>query len=199
MSTATLTATIGIAENRRRGQVDNRFAYMGLGFAYIFGHGAAAVSRGSDPLLDLPGWLPMTLLVGGLAAGTVAVTVAATRAQRDATGPDVVTGQLLGLSWVTAFVALFLAITGLANFTDMPELQTLLWPTGSGLVVGLLYLGEGVARRNVLHYVLGGWVALVSAGALLLSDPGPYWVLAGAGGGAYLIAVFLEYRRLTKA
>ena len=70
--------------------------------------------------------------------------------------------------------------------------------TGSGLVVGLLYLGEGAARRNVLHYVLGSWLALVSAAALLLSDAGPYWVLAGAGGGAYLIALIFECRRLAK-
>ncbi|MEK8171797.1 hypothetical protein NKH77_27815 [Streptomyces sp. M19] len=90
-----------------------------------------------------PGWLPMTLLGAGLAVGTVQATLAALRAQRGVTGPEAVTGQLLGAAWITAFAALFLAITGLAAAVDNPDIQTLLWPTGSGFVVGLLYVAEG--------------------------------------------------------
>ncbi|WAP57834.1 hypothetical protein [Streptomyces sp. S465] len=41
--------------------------------------------------------------------------------------------------------------------------------------------------------VLGVWLALTSAAALLLGTPGLYWVLTLAGGGAYA----LERRRLT--
>ena len=72
----------------------------------------------------------------------------------------------------------------------------MLWPTGSGLVVGLLYLGEGAARRNVLHYALGTWLSLISTAALFLPAAGPFVVLAVAGGGAYLLATVLERRRL---
>ncbi|MFD7506480.1 ABC transporter permease [Streptomyces sp. NPDC059850] len=67
-----------------------------------------------------------------------------------------------------AFAALFLAITGLAAAIDHPDIQTLLWPTGSAFVVGLLYIAEGGARRNPLHYGLGTWLALTSTAALLL-------------------------------
>lgn len=93
-------------------------------------------------------------------------------------------------------LAVDLAITGLTSTLDVPDLPTILWPTGSGLVVGLLYLGEGAARRNVLHYGLGSWLALTSTAALLLDTPGPFWVLAVAGGGGYLVATILERRRL---
>ncbi len=181
------------------GEVDNRAAYLGFGLAYVFGHGAAAVSEGSDPLLDLPGWLPITLLGIGLAAGTVCATLAAVRAQRGAAKPDALTGNLLGASWIIGFVALFLAITGLTSTVDAPDLPSMLWPTGSGLIVGLLYLGEGAARRNPLHYALGAWLALTSTAALLLGTPGLYWVLTLAGGGAYAVATALEHRRLTTA
>jgi len=78
----------------------------------------------------------------------------------------------------------------------MPELQSLLWPTGSGFVVGLVYLAEGAVRRNALHYPLGAWLALTSAAALLLPASGPFWTLALAGGGAYALAAALEPRRL---
>ncbi|MFJ6855621.1 ABC transporter permease [Streptomyces sp. NPDC091271] len=181
------------------GDVDNRATYISFGLAYVFGHGSAAVSQGATPLLDLPGWLPMTLLGAGLAAGTLQATVAAMRAQRTATKPDdILSGKLLGIAWVTAFAALFLAITGLTSTVDVPDLQSTLWPTGSGFVVGLLYVAEGAVRRNLLHYGLGTWLALASTAALLLASPGLYWVLTVAGGGAYALAAALERRRLLR-
>jgi hypothetical protein len=184
MTTAVLTAApLAVTE------IDNRVAYAGFGFAYVFGHGAAALSIG-------PSWLPMTLLGTGLAIGTIAATVAATRVQRGASAADVRTGKLLGTAWVTGFAALFLAITGLTTTLNMPELQSVLWPTGSALVVGLLYLGEGAARRNTLHYALGSWLALVATASLFFAAPGPFWILAVAGGGAYAVATVLETRRL---
>jgi hypothetical protein len=193
MTTIALPAT-----TTRVGEVDNRAAYVGFGFAYVFGHGAAAVSHGADPLVDLPAWLPPTLLGAGLVAGTVFATIAAGRAQRGADKPTMLFGKLLGLAWVSAFAALFLAITGLTAMVNSPDLRSVLWPAGSGLVVGLLYLGEGVVRRNVLHYCLGTWLALVSALALTLGTPGLFWLLAVAGGGGYAVATVLERRRLAR-
>ncbi|MGZ9928911.1 ABC transporter permease [Streptomyces sp. NC-S4] len=177
-------------------EVDNRAAYLCFGLAYVLGHGAAAVSRGASPMLDLPGPLPMTLLGGGLAAGIVLSTTAALRAQRGATPQEILSGKLLGAAWIAAFTALFLAITGLTSALDQPELQSVLWPAGSGLIVGLLYLAEGAVRRNLLHYGLGIWLALTSTAALSLGTSGLYWVLAVAGGGAYVLAAVLEHRRL---
>jgi hypothetical protein len=178
------------------GEVDSRAAYISFGLAYVLGHGASAVSLGSDPLIALPAWLPMTVLGAGLVAGTAFAMLAATRAQRGASQHDILSGKLLGLSWVSAFAALFLAITGLAAELDRPDLQTMLWPTLSGFLVGVLYLGEGATRRNVLHYSLGTWLALTSAAALLLGMPCLFWVLAIAGGGGFAVAAVLESRRL---
>lgn len=177
-------------------EVDNLATYVSFGLAYVVGHGAAAIAKGADPVLALPGWLPMALLGAGLAAGTVSATVAATRAQRGAAGSDALSGKLLGISWASAFIALFLAITGLSAMLDRPDLQSILWPAGSGLVVGLLYMGEGAVRRNLLHYALGTWLALVSTAALLFGNVGLSWVLAIGGGGAYLVAAVLERRRM---
>ncbi|MFS8198513.1 ABC transporter permease [Streptomyces sp. CWNU-52B] len=197
---APLAATSTVTQAHAPGEVDNRATYLSFGLAYLLGHGAAAVSKGDAPVLDLPGWLPMALLGAGLAVGTVQATVAALRAQRAATHPDdVLSGKLLGAAWVTAFAALFLAITGLTSTLDNPDLQTVLWPTGSGLIVGLLYIAEGAQRRNLLHYGLGTWLALTSTAALLAGSTGLYWVLTLAGGGAYAVATLLEGRRLTGA
>ncbi|MEU7605900.1 ABC transporter permease [Streptomyces sp. NPDC041003] len=186
----------GAPATRRPGEVDNRAAYAGFALAYVLGHGAAAASHGDTPLLGLPGWLPVTLLGTGLTAGIVLATLAAVRAQRGATAPELLSGRLLAAAWIAAFTALALAITGLTSVLGAPELQSVLWPAGSGIIVGLLYLAEGAVRRNVLHYGLGVWLALTSAAALSLDAPGLYGVLAVAGGGAYTFATALEHRRL---
>jgi hypothetical protein len=197
MSTATLSAS-GARPAVTGGDVDSRAAYAGFGLAYVLGHGASAVSLGPDPLIALPAWLPITLLGAGLAAGSIFATVAAVRAQRGAGQHDVLSGKLLGLSWMSGFAALFLAITGLAAQLGMPDLPMLLWPTLAGFLVGVLYLGEGAARRNVLHYALGTWLALTSTAALLLDVPHLFWVLAVAGGGGFVVAAILESRRLAR-
>ena len=194
MTTATLPAPA--MTTTRTGDTDNLATYVSFGLAYVLGHGAAALGKGDNPLVAMPGWLPMAILGTGLAAGTVVATVAAGRAQRGAGRSDQLAGKLLGLAWVVAFVALFLAITGLSSTLDAPELQTVLWPAGSGLVVGLLYFAEGAVRRNVLHYGLGVWLTLVSSAGLFFGSPGLFWVLAIAGGGGYAVAAILECRRL---
>jgi hypothetical protein len=196
MSANTLAMPSPAAATPSPAEVDNRSAYVSFGLAYALGHGATALSRGADPVLTMPGWLPMALLGAGFAAATVQSTTAAIRAQRGASKPEALSGKLLGTAWLFGFAALFLAITGLTAVFEMPELQAVLWPVGSGLVVGLIYIAEGAMRRNRLHYCLGIWLALVSTGSLFFGDPGLFWVLAVAGGGAYAVAAVLERRRL---
>jgi hypothetical protein len=199
MTAAVLPSPSTALSLTRNGEIDSRAAYVSFGLAYVLGHGASALALGPDPLLTLPTWLPMALLGAGLAAGTIFASLAATRARRGANRHDALSAKMLGLSWVSGFAALFLAITGLAAELDMPELQTMLWPTWSGFLVGVLYLGEGAARRNVLHYALGTWLTLTSAAALFLGIPGLFWVLALAGGGGFAVAAVLESRRLARA
>jgi hypothetical protein len=197
MTTATLPVPSAVPATGG-GDVDSRAAYSAFGLAYVLGHGAAAVSLGPDPLITLPAWLPTGLLGGGLVAGTAFAVLAAGRAQRGAGRHDRLSGKLLGLSWVSAFAALFLAITGLTAQLGRPDLQTILWPTLAGFLVGVLYLGEGAVRRNVLHYGLGTWLALTSTAALFLGVPSLFWVLAVAGGGGFVVAAVLESGRLAR-
>lgn len=180
-------------------ELDNRATYVSFGCAWILGHGANAVSTGPSPLIALPGWLPLTLLVSGLAIGTVFATIAALRSQRGVSDSEALAGRMLGISWVTAFAGLTLAITGLTAIVGMPELQSILWPTGSGIVVGLIYVSEGAFRRNVLHYGLGTWLVLVSSTSLLFGSSTLYWILAIAGGGAFAVATVLERSRLSSS
>lgn len=198
-STSTSTVTVdGTATGSHPAQANQRGAYSWFAGAFVFGHGGFAVSQGDDPLMELPLWVPLLLLAIGIVGGMTAAIRAGNEVQRGAGKDELLGEKLLGTAWVTGFVALALGITGLTNTIGMPELQTVLWPTASVFLVGLINIGEGAVRRNVTHYTLGSWLALIATAALFLPSPGPFWVLAIGGSGAYLVAAILEPRRLAK-
>ncbi|ASO19698.1 hypothetical protein FHR81_000624 [Actinoalloteichus hoggarensis] len=179
--------------------VDNRASYTAFAFAFVFGHGAFAVSTGPDPLLELPGWLPFVLLGLGIVPGVILALIAAKLAQFGADEASVAREKLVGTAWGTVFIALTMAISGMTSTMEMSaDAQAVLWPTGAVFVVGMINIAEGAIRRNTLHYSLGSWLTLVGAGALFFSGAGALGVLAVAGGGAYALAAYLERRRLAK-
>lgn len=178
------------------GEVDSRAAYTGFMLAYVFGHGTAALSKGDDPVVALPAWVPLVLLAAGLVPALTLAVRAGVRAQRGASESRRLAEKLLGTAWFTGFTALFLAITGLATARDEPVLQDVLWPAGSVLLVGLINIAEGAVRRNTLHYALGSWLALVGGAALFFDTAGVYATVAILGGGAYAVAAALERKRL---
>lgn len=169
---------------------DNRPSYLSFGLAWLLGYGAFALAEG--PGLPLPSGVPAVLLGGGLLTGVTITSVVTARAQRGARGHEAFVGKLLALSWLIGFGALFLVITALSAALHEQQVHTLLWPTGSGLVIGLLYLAGGVARRDGLQYALGGWLAVTSSAALFCGGAHLFWALAVAGGGGYLVAAALE-------
>lgn len=161
--------------------MSNRASYLSFGVAWLAGYSAFALSVGADPAV------PAALASGVLLVGLVAaLTITAIGAAR--TGDEPLVARMLAGSWLIGFGALTLVISALAGALEQPRVQTLLWPSGAGLVVGLLYLAGGAARRDVLQYTLGAWLALTSSAALFLGEANMYWALAIAGGGAYFIA-----------
>ena len=175
--------------------LNNRPSYVSFGLAWLVGYGAFALAYGDDPILPTPSVVPAVLLLGGLLTAVTITVVVTVKAQRGARGDEAVIGKLLAASWLVGFGALFLIITALSTALQEQHVHTLLWPTGSGLVVGLLYLAGAVAHRDVLQYGLGAWLAVMSSAALFLQGANVYWALALAGGGAYLVAAALEPRR----
>ncbi|MEU8900369.1 ABC transporter permease [Nocardia sp. NPDC048505] len=170
------------ADQNRESPPDQRLSYLIFGFAWLLGYGAFALAEGADPLV--PDSVAAVLLFGGLLAGLVVTAAAIVKGGvRGA-----LTGNLLAGAWVIGFAALSVLIWALSTALDEPQVQTLLWPPGAGLVVGMLYLTGGIAYRDLPQYVLGVWLAMASAVALCFAGAGLYWVLAVAGGGGYLAA-----------
>lgn len=175
--------------------MNNRSVYAAWGLAWLFGYGTYAVSAGTDPMLPLPSIVPVAMLSAGLLAAFVVTIVATARASHGVTGPAAVAGRLLGAAWAIGFTALFLLITALGRTLGDHHVATLMWPAGSALVVGLLYLMGGAVNRDNVQYALGTYLALTSTAAVFLNTPGLYWILATAGVGGNAAAAALEHRR----
>jgi hypothetical protein len=169
--------------------MSNRPSYVSFGLALLVGYGAFALSYGDDPILPMPSAVPAALLLVGLLTAVTITGVATAKARR---AHDAMIENMLAAVWLIGFGALFLVITALSEALREPQVHTLLWPSGSGLVIGLIYLAGGIAHRDVLQYGLGAWLAVTSPAALFLQGANVYWALALAGGGAYLVAAVLE-------
>ncbi|MFI5496787.1 ABC transporter permease [Actinoplanes sp. NPDC051859] len=180
-------------------RTDNRPSYTSFGLAWLMGYGALALDAGSDPITDLPGQLPGILLAVGIAAALGVTCVSIMKAQRGVEGTAALQGTLSGAGWVVGFTALFLLITSLEGFLAEHHVGTVLWPTGSALVVGLLYLLGGTIGRDLHQYALGVYLALVGGAAAFLGLTGMYALLALAGAAGYFIAAAAERRRLAVA
>ena len=169
--------------------MSNRPSYVTFGLALLIGYGAFALSSGEDPLLPMPSAVPTVLLLIGLLTALSITGVATAKARR---GHGAMIGNMLAAAWFVGFGALFLVITALSEALRDQQVHTLLWPSGSGLVIGLIYLAGGIADRDVVQYGLGAWLAVTSPAALFLQGTNMYSALAIAGGGAYLVAAIVE-------
>lgn len=175
-------------------EVDNRAAYLGFAFAYVFGHGAALLSKSGAVLM--PSWLPIGLLATGLlmrhglrhdrvaACPASGFRSAATsrEARRDGLAHRVHRAGVSG--------------HGREHGVRQARAPGRALARRLTIVVGLIYIAEGAIRGNALHYNLGTWLMLVAAATLFIPGAGFFGTLAVLGGGAYLLAAFLERRRL---
>ncbi len=105
----------------------------------------------------------------------IAVTmVIVIRASAGIGGGSALQGRLYGLSWPVAFAALFAIERALARHGASPQVQGVLDATGPLLVVSLIYLVAAAMWLDKSMFMLGVWLALVSASA---AQTGPVTVL----------------------
>ena len=178
---------------------DNRPAYLAWGLAWLVGYGAFALSSGPDPLVPMPAIVPLVLLGAGVLGALVVSALGIARDARGVTGPAALQGTLFGAAWVIGFVALYLLITALGGQVPDEVVSIALWPAGSALVVGMLYLMGGALYRDLLQFGLGTWLALVGTAAVFAGTTGQYALTAVVGSAGYVTAAALEGRRRAAA
>ena len=159
------------------------------GAVWLVGYGAMWLTARDD---DTPSVAAGVVAVAGGVLALVVTIVHITRRTRGIAGASARQGAMYGWAWAIGFLAQSMIVGGLARAGASNEVTALAANAIAALVVGLLYLTGGVLWRSGAMYVLGGWIALVGAGAALAGLPGSYLLMALAGGGGMLAAAAVE-------
>ena len=176
---------------------DPRLLYWPWGIAWFVGFGLLYLRFGPDlrVTLDMPDWLPLTVLFVLMGIALVVSGVAGARSARQITGESSRRGLRYGLSWFFAFAmfaALATRIGGLLPEAD----RGLLWAAGSVAIVATLYLAGAAIWLDRSMFVLGLWLAVANVAGILA---GPGWhslVICLGGGGGLLVAGLVAHLRM---
>lgn len=198
---------IGELHTRTRSAVapDDRLLFGVWGLAWLVGYLSLWFSA-TDDLSGFPWNLeavsPSTpaylVFAGALTLAVVFTIVHTLRRSAGLRGVSARAGALYGWSWPIAFSAFSFVIGGLASAGASGTVIALASNAFASTIVGLLYLGGGIAFRDRGLYILGVWILLVGAFATLAGVPLTYLVMAGLGGGGFLLMGLIDHVLLVR-
>ncbi|WP_434742508.1 transporter [Micromonospora sp. SH-82] len=170
--------------------------YVPWGSAWLIGFGLLFLRfpPTDEPLVDMPGWLPLATLFTLLGTAGVITAVAGIRSQGHVAGSSARRGAWYGWSWPLAFLTLFAAASQVSD-TLPPDLTGLLWSALSVGISGILLMAGGAVFLDRGLFLLGVAVIVVN---LVGTFAGPGWhslVVAVAGGGGMLLTGLVTWPR----
>jgi hypothetical protein len=182
----------GIERDRARAaaalEPDARLLYATWGAAWSVGFGLMFAARWPSSPVEVPAGVAGAVFGLLLAAAVVVTAVHLGRTMSGLRGQSSSAGMMLGWAWLLGFGTFAALMAGAGRAGADEALLDLLWPTGSGLVVGLLYVATGAMWSDRVQFWLGAWILLSSGAGALAGVPGVYLVMSVAGGGGFLIA-----------
>jgi hypothetical protein len=176
---------------------DPRLMYWPWGFAWLIGFTLLFLRYGPNGKIyvNLPDWLPLTVLMLLFIAAGITTGFAGSRSVRRTSGPTSRAGLLYGVSWSISFFGLSVLYARIAN--DLPEAQAgLLWAGGMVALTGALHMAGSAIWQDRQLFVLGAWTSLINIFGI---SAGPGWhslIVAVAGGAGMIVAGILGWRRL---
>jgi hypothetical protein len=184
------------AATQRRLIPDPRLQLWPWGFAWLVGFGVFFLRFGPDNrvLVDMPTWVPLTVLLGLITLAGVITGVVGARAGRHVTGPSSRQGAMYGFTWSVAFAAMAVLLSRLSHLLPVPE-ANLLWAGAMVAVTGILHMAGGAIWNDRDLYVLGVSINVVNVAGIIA---GPGWhalIIAVLGGGGMLAAGLISWLR----
>jgi hypothetical protein len=185
------------SETERRLTPDPRFLLWPWGFAWLIGFTLYFLRYGPDEriFVDMPSWLPLTVLLGLILAAGVVTGVVGARAGRSITGPSSQQGLMYGITWSVAFAGVTVVLSQVSDLLPDAEVN-LLWAGTMVALTGALHMAGGAIWNDRSLFALGAWTSVVNVGGVLV---GPGWhslIVAVLGGGGMLVAGTLSWLKL---
>lgn len=171
------------------------------GFAWIVGFGVFFLrfGPGDRVIVDLPGWLPLALLLTLFIAAGAFTGWYGSRLSRTISGPSNRQGAMYGITWSVAFAAMSVVLST-TNGLLTDSKSAILWAGAMVALTGVMHMAGGAVWNDRSLFALGLWISVVNVAGIFA---GPGWhalILAVLGGGGLLVAGTLQWltlRRLT--
>jgi hypothetical protein len=184
---------------QRRLIPDSRLQLWPWGFAWLIGFGVFFLRFGPDNriLVDMPAWVPLTVLLGLITLAGIITGVVGARAARQVSGPSSRQGAMYGFTWSVAFIAMAVLLSRLSHLLPVPE-ANLLWAGAMVALTGVLHMAGGTIWDDRDLYVLGISINVVNVAGIIA---GPGWhalIVAVLGGGGMLVAGLVSWLRTAR-
>lgn len=192
-----ITAQRGVLHRRLSG---DPLLYWGpWGAAWLIGFALFVLRWGlsGEPIVDMPTWIPLTVLFTLMAVAMAVTTWLGGRSARYTSGPSNTQGMMYGLSWLCAFAVV--AAIAVRFGRGLPEDERgLLWASLSVAVTGILYVAGAAIWREWSMFAMGALLIVVDAVGVSIG-PGWHALLTSLAGAALLIGGTAAHLRLRRA
>ena len=187
------------ATTNRRLTPDPRLVLWPWGLAWLIGFGAFFLryGPGGHVYVDMPDFVPLTLLLGLIALAGIFTGVVGARAGRQISGPSSRQGAMYGFTWSVAFIGMAVLFSRVSDLLPVPQ-ANLLWAGAMVALTGVLHMAGGALWEDRSFYALGLWISVVNIVGVVI---GPGWhalIVALLGGGGMLVAGFVFWLRMPR-
>ncbi|GAA3347536.1 hypothetical protein GCM10020358_62700 [Amorphoplanes nipponensis] len=183
----------------RRLTPDPRLLLWPWGLAWLVGFGVFFLrfGPGGRVYVDMPDFLPLTVLLAAITLAGIVTGFVGARAGRQVSGPTSRQGAMYGFTWSVAFIGMAVLLSRVSELLPVPD-ANLLWAGAMVALTGALHMAGGALWNDRVLYVLGISISVVNVVGIAL---GPGWhalVVAVLGGGGMLVAGLVSWLRMPR-
>lgn len=173
------------------------------GVTWAVGYVALWLIDGAKPAFSLPLPVAVAVFAGLMVAAIVVSAVIGARAGRGIrSSPSAAfTGTVFGITGSAGFFAIYAFAAGMSANGMADSLEPVFFPTGFGIIIGIMYLMAGAIWHAVPSVVMGGLLLVVALIAPFFGYPNNYLFFATAGGAVFFggaVSVALYSRGVSK-
>jgi hypothetical protein len=178
---------------------DPRLLLWPWGLAWLLGFGLFFLRFGPDEhvYVDMPEFLPLTVLLSLIALAGITTGIVGARAGRHVSGPTSRQGAMYGVTWSVAFVGMAVLLSRVSGLLPVPT-GNLLWAGAMVALTGALHMAGGAIWNDRDLYALGLTISVVNVAGIII---GPGWhalIVALFGGGGMLVAGLVSWLRMAR-
>ena len=183
----------------RRLTPDPRLLLWPWGLAWLIGFGVYFLRFGPDEhvYVDMPEFVPLTVLLGLITLAGIVTGIVGARASRQVSGPSSRQGAMYGFTWSVAFIGMAVLLSRVSDLLPVPN-ANLLWAGAMVALTGALHMAGGALWNDRILYVLGASISVVNVIGIVI---GPGWhalIVAVLGGGGMLVVGLVSWLRMNR-